>query len=142
MQTFFSKNAEQTKEIGLQIGSKLKQGDIVLLKGQMGAGKTTMTHGIVQGLGSTDFVSSPTYALVNVYKTPQFEIGHFDLYRLADEDDLYSTGFEDFLTQENVLLIEWSQLAERLLPKEPIVIAIESTGETARKITVSGGQFQ
>lgn len=139
MQEFLANSAEETQEIGFQIGKALKKGDIVLLKGDMGAGKTTITHGIVKGLGSDDFVSSPTFALVNTYYGKDFEIDHFDLYRLTDEDDLYSIGFEDFLEEDSkILLIEWSQLAERLLPQDVITVLLKATDDNTRKIAVEG----
>lgn len=93
---------------------------IVLLEGQMGAGKTTLVKQLCKDLGVNEGVSSPTYSIVNEYKGNPFTIFHFDLYRLKSEDELFDLGFEDYLYQHAYLFIEWPQLALNFLPMDVI----------------------
>lgn len=135
---FITRSAEETIEIGRKIGKKLKGGDIIAFKGGMGAGKTTVTHGIAVGMGLRDDVSSPTFAIVNEYKlkgaTPLY---HFDMYRI-DSDELESIGFYDYLESGGVLAIEWSEnIAEELL-ESVITLELERMSDNERRITLIG----
>jgi tRNA threonylcarbamoyladenosine biosynthesis protein TsaE len=132
-----SKSAEQTELIGGAIGRLLASPGVVLLRGALGAGKTTLTRGLAGGLGLEDLsdVRSPSYTLVNVYQG-RVPIYHLDLYRLEGERDLYSTGFDDFLNVEGVSIVEWG---ERLLfPIETAVtVDIDYAGENERFLHIS-----
>lgn len=88
---------------------------IFLLEAPMGAGKTTLIKACCKALGSQDHFSSPTYAIINEYKSPEFKIFHFDLYRLKNEEELYDLGIEDYLTNKAYCFFEWPQLVENMI---------------------------
>ena len=121
------------------IGKKLRGGDIIAFKGGLGAGKTTITHGIAIGMGLRDDVSSPTFAIVNEYIGSGLSLCHFDIYRIS-ADELESIGFYDYLTDDRVLAIEWSENIADELPDGVITIDIERIGEDDRKIIVTGDE--
>lgn len=132
----FSRSPEQTRRAGLEIARSLSIPGIVLLRGALGTGKTTLTRGIAQGLGLDDpgLVSSPSFTLINIYNGI-CPIYHVDLYRLGDERDLYSIGLDDFLGREGVTIIEWSErLAEDL--EDAIIVEIEDAGDDRRMLHI------
>ena len=136
MQTFKTSSATETKAVGEKLGRVLKGGDIVAFKGGLGVGKTTITHGIAKGVGVKDLVSSPTFAIVNVYRGSP-NICHFDMYRISGGPDLESTGFYDYLTEDNIILIEWSEnVADEL--GSVITVEIKRLGENEREIIIEG----
>ncbi len=108
MTEYLSDSPERTIEIGREIAKSLSAGDCVLYKGEMGAGKTHLTKGIALYFGAGDVVSSPTFALVNEYEG-DIPIFHYDLFRINTIDDLYATGFFDYLDRGGITLIEWSE---------------------------------
>jgi tRNA threonylcarbamoyladenosine biosynthesis protein TsaE len=132
----FSKSPEETQRIGAAIARSLPVPGIVLLRGELGTGKTTLTRGIAQGLGLSDpgLVNSPSFTLVNVYRG-DCPIYHVDLYRLQGERDLCSIGLEDFFGIEGVTVVEWS---ERLspVPEGALEIEIEDAGGNRRILHV------
>lgn len=139
---FISNSEEQTRGFAKEIAARLKEGDAVLFKGEMGAGKTAFTKGLAEYFEATEEVSSPTFALVHEYpgRVPLF---HFDLYRISGFDDLYAVGFFDYLDRGGVLAVEWSEnvpgLDEEL--ENVVTVTIEKISENERKITVSGEAF-
>lgn len=135
--SFIADSPEQTVEFGKKIGSKLRGGDIVAFRGGLGAGKTTMTRGIAIGMGLKDEVSSPTFALVNEY-LGKTKLCHFDMYRINGASDLESVGFYDYISDDSVIVIEWSENVAEALPDGLITVEIEPLGEESRKITVTG----
>lgn len=108
----------------------LKKGDVVLLDGEMGAGKTVLAKGIARGLGVSDEVTSPTYAYVNAYG----ELYHFDCYRVSSERQAYELGLADYLDAGGICLIEWSENIRALLPEHCKTVRISGNGEGERKI--------
>ncbi len=132
-------SAAETIEVGKIIGKLLRGGDIIAFRGGLGAGKTTITHGIAIGMGLRDDVSSPTFALVNEYIGSKLSLCHFDMYRIT-ADELESIGFYDYLTEDRVIAIEWSENIEDELPEGVITIEIERIGEDERRITVTGDE--
>lgn len=126
MNRFITNSAEETERLGERIASKLKGMEVIALFGGLGMGKTAFTRGLARGLGADDVVSSPTFALVNEY-SGRVPVYHFDMYRVASWDDLYSTGFFDYL-DTGVLIIEWSENIEGALPENALRITI-SRGE-------------
>lgn len=136
---FITHSAAETIEVGKMIGKKLRGGDIIAFKGGLGAGKTTITHGIAIGMGLRDDVSSPTFAIVNEYIGSGLSLCHFDMYRIS-ADELESIGFYDYLTDDRVLAIEWSENIADELPDGVITIDIERIGEDDRKIIVTGDE--
>lgn len=126
MNRFITNSAEETEQLGERIASKLKGTEVIALFGGLGMGKTAFTRGLARGLGADDVVSSPTFALVNEY-SGRVPVYHFDMYRVTSWDDLYSTGFFDYL-DTGVLIIEWSENIEGALPENALRITI-SRGE-------------
>lgn len=114
----------------------MKGTEVIALFGGLGAGKTAFTRGLSEGLGFEDGVSSPTFALVHEYEG-KFPIFHFDMYRVTTYDDLYSTGFFDYIGN-GILVIEWSENIEGVLPNDAIRITIKPLSENEREITISG----
>ena len=108
MQSIITNSAAETEKFAQELAGKLKGNDVLAFFGGLGMGKTTFVRGLARGLGSSDEVSSPTFALVHEYRsTPK--LYHFDMYRVASFDDLYSTGFFDYLETGAILAIEWSE---------------------------------
>ncbi len=122
-------------DIGVKLASGLKGNEVIALFGGLGMGKTALTTGIAKGFGAENCVSSPTFAIVNEYHG-KAAIYHFDMYRVNTWDDLYSTGFFDYLGN-GVIIIEWSENIENALPDEYIKISIEKgSSENERIFTV------
>ncbi|WMM24135.1 tRNA (adenosine(37)-N6)-threonylcarbamoyltransferase complex ATPase subunit type 1 TsaE [Tissierella sp. MB52-C2] len=129
---------EETKEFGIRLGNLLRKGDILCLNGDLGAGKTTLTKSIGLGLGVYDYITSPTFALINEY-TGKIPVYHFDVYRLENVEELYDLGFDEYFYGKGVCIIEWAEKIERLLPKERIVLDIEKGKDIdERRINITG----
>lgn len=123
MVKLISHSADETEQIGEKIAKKLHGTEVIALFGGLGMGKTAFTRGLTRALGVDDGVSSPTFALVNEY-SGKYNIYHFDMYRVNSWDDLYSTGFFDYI-DNGILVIEWSENIEGALPENAIRITIE-----------------
>lgn len=134
---FYTNSPEETIELGKQIGSRLKGGEIIAYKGGLGAGKTTITRGIALGMGLPDNVSSPTFSIVNEYHGSGLSLYHFDMYRISGGEDLETTGYFDYMSDDAVIAAEWSENIEDELDSSVITIELESTGGDGRKITVT-----
>ncbi len=137
MTEYRTASEEETAAVAKKTAEILKPGDVVAFRGGLGAGKTTFTRYLCEALDCRDDVSSPTFALVHCYRA-KMPVCHFDMYRIHSFDDLYSTGFFDYLDIGALLLIEWSENVEEFLPEERITITIERLSDTERKITVEG----
>ena len=137
---FITHSPEETIKTAEKIGSLLKAGDMIAYKGGLGAGKTTFTRGIANGLGLGDCVSSPTFALVNEYRGKNITMYHFDMYRIQTEDGLETTGFFDYPFEDNIAVIEWSENIAEFLPENIIYITINTIGENDREIIIEGGE--
>ncbi len=138
MQRFLSSSPEETEQIAERLAKTLSGNEVIAMFGGLGAGKTAFTRGLARGLGAGDCVSSPTFALVNEYEG-RFPIYHFDMYRVATYDDLYTTGFFDYLGS-GIMVIEWSENIEGLLPDEKMTVTIRPVSEEQREITIEGAQ--
>lgn len=135
---FITRSPEETAALAQRLAEDLKGGEVLAFTGGMGAGKTAFTRGLVLGLGAGDVVSSPTFALVNEYRG-RLTVEHFDMYRVNGWDDLYSTGFFDYLDTDSVLVIEWSENIAGALPDQVISIDIQpGEEESQRVITIDG----
>ncbi len=115
----------ETEELGAKIAAVLRGNEMIALFGDLGAGKTAFTRGLCKGLDISDGVSSPTFAIVNVYNG-RFPVYHFDMYRIADADDLFATGYYDYIGN-GVIVIEWSENIESELESDAIRIRIGKT---------------
>lgn len=141
MNKIISKSTEDTEQIGALIAEKLCGNEVIALFGGLGMGKTAFTRGLCRGLGVNDGVSSPTFALVNEYHG-KYNIYHFDMYRVTSWEDLYSTGFFDYL-DNGVLVIEWSENIEGALPENAIRINIsKGDSDDERTFEIEGVDIQ
>lgn len=135
---FTTNSPRETMLLAERIAAKLQGGEVIAFTGGMGAGKTAFTRGLATGIGAGDVASSPTFAIVNEYRG-RLTLEHFDMYRIDSWDDLYSTGFFDYLGTGRVLAIEWSENIEGALPEDTISIDIRpGDGESQRIITIRG----
>lgn len=132
-------SGEETREVGRQLAALLPEHAVVLLIGDLGAGKTTLAKGIVEARGAANAneVSSPTFTLIHEYGDPAV-IYHVDLYRLNTPDEARHLGLEDLFDSRALALIEWGERFPELLPAERIEIRIEHTGDDGRRIEVTG----
>ena len=135
--SFTTRSPAETQSLAERLATLLQPGDVLAYTGPMGAGKTTFTVGLARGLGSTDWVSSPTFALVQEYRGPR-PLCHFDFYRITGEEDLYATGFFDYLDGRRILAVEWSERVPEALPEKAIRIGFEPLGGDVRRITITG----
>lgn len=124
MQKFYSESDSQTIKIAEGFAQTLSPGTVVCLFGEMGVGKTVFTNGLCRAMGVSDYVSSPTFTVVNEYDGDGFPIYHFDMYRIEDEDELLEIGFEEYLTSGGICIIEWPENVINSLPKKRIDIEI------------------
>ena len=136
-----SYSAENTFQFGFRLGANAKKGEIYCLSGDLGVGKTVFTQGFAKGMGIDEAVNSPTFTIVQVYEGTKMPFYHFDVYRIADIDEMEEIGYEDYFYGEGVCLIEWAELIEELLPKERTKITIQKNlqkGFDYREILVEG----
>lgn len=139
MREFALSNTDHTGRFGAAIAALLTRGDVVALKGDLGAGKTTLTRGLIRSVcGPETEVPSPTYTLVQTYDGPNFPIWHFDLYRLHHPDEVFELGWTE--TFHGVALIEWPARAGSHLPKQHLVINLETFGDGRRAILEPAGE--
>ena len=134
-----TRSAQETYQLGLEIGQKATPGQVYTLVGDLGVGKTVFTQGMAEGLGITEPVSSPTFTIVQVYEEGRLPFYHFDVYRIGDISEMDEIGYEDYVYGEGVSLIEWANLIEEILPENRISILIEKDLEQGfdyRRITV------
>lgn len=142
MEKIISVNSrEETYDIGRKLGKVLGTGDIVMLDGALGAGKTVITKGICESLGVTGEVFSPTYAIMNEYQSPTCDIYHYDAYRLSSKEDLYDVGFFDNV-YDGISIVEWAgnvfaddDEADNIIRIQ--IKRLDDVSETAREITIS-----
>lgn len=135
-----STSCEQTEQLGEKLAKTFSGTEIIAMFGNLGAGKTAFTRGLCRGLGVTNNVCSPTFAIVNEYEG-KFRVFHFDMYRVSTLDDLHSTGYFDYL-DAGVLVIEWSENIEDILPEDAIRVTIKyGTAENERIICVEGANL-
>ena len=136
-----TESAAQTEAFGRRLAGRLQPGDVIAYTGDLGTGKTALTRGIAAGLGIEEPVLSPTYTIVNEYRSGALPLFHFDLYRLGSEDELFEIGWEDYLEQGGVCVVEWSEHAPELL-RTALHIAISRVpgAENRRIITWEGAE--
>ncbi|MBI4831925.1 MAG: tRNA (adenosine(37)-N6)-threonylcarbamoyltransferase complex ATPase subunit type 1 TsaE [Candidatus Lindowbacteria bacterium] len=132
-----SHSPEQTTKLGETLGRLLESGDVVALVGELGSGKTVFAQGLARGLGvgPDEYVSSPSFTLVNQYKG-RFPIFHVDTYRLGTEAEMVSLGYEEYFDPNGVTIIEWADKVRGLLPERYIVVRFKLRGRETREIDV------
>ena len=116
MSTYISKSEQDTINFAKDYAKKLKTGDIIILSGELGSGKTKFVQGILEYFGLENEISSPTFTIVNEYNTSNLNIYHFDVYRLEDSDEFYAMGGDEYFSK-GICLIEWGEMIENILPK-------------------------
>ncbi|MBQ9082405.1 MAG: tRNA (adenosine(37)-N6)-threonylcarbamoyltransferase complex ATPase subunit type 1 TsaE [Clostridia bacterium] len=135
---YYTASPEETEQVGELLGRALTGTEVIAYEGGLGMGKTAFTRGLARGLGCDAEVSSPTFALVHQYGGGRAMLYHFDMYRVSGWEDLYSTGFFDYL-ETGVLAIEWSENIAEALPEDVIRVCIaRSSGDDGRRIEIRG----
>ncbi len=134
---FLSNSEKETEKIAADFAKKLSGGEVIAYTGNLGAGKTCFTRGLARGLGFKGDVSSPTFALVNEYRGGRLDLFHFDMYRISGFEDLYSTGFFDYISENGVIAVEWSENISGILDEKTIFIDIrQAKSQNSRIITI------
>lgn len=136
--SFYSDSVEDTRKLGRVIGENVQPGEILLLTGGLGAGKTTLTQGILWGLGSDEYARSPTFVLVNEYHA-RIPVYHMDLYRLDTFEEIDGLGLEDYLFGDGLCVIEWADKAQGYFPLDHVDISIETVSDSSRVFTLDTG---
>lgn len=132
-QTVIIKNEMETAAFGMDLGRRVCPGTVIALTGDLGAGKTTLTKAIAQGLGIADMITSPTFTLVKEYGSGRLPLYHFDVYRIGDVDEMYELGYEEYFYGNGVCVVEWADLIEELLPENAVRIQIEYGGKEGER---------
>ena len=123
IKNIYLNNDQETREIGFKLGKLLKPGSIVCLIGDLGAGKTTMTQSLAEALEVDDYITSPTFTIVNQYEG-KMPLYHFDVYRIGCSEEMYDIGFEEYINGDGVCIIEWANIIEDILPDEYLKIEL------------------
>lgn len=136
---FISHSTTQTQRVGSRLGEMLQAGDVILLEGPLGAGKTMLTQGIAQGLGVNEYVTSPSFTLINEYQPrdsgARLPLYHIDLYRLGDvANEAISMGTEEYLYGDGVCVVEWAERAAEIMPPEHLLIRLSFVSDTKRAV--------
>lgn len=131
-----SHSAKETARVGALLSGALRPGDVALLLGGLGAGKSELARGAARGLGVVSPVPSPSFTILNVYEEGRLPLYHFDWYRIEDEEELYEMGVEEQLYGQGVTLIEWPERGPDLIPETRLEIAVRAVSETCRAITI------
>ncbi len=136
MKSFETHSAGETTQLGRELARKLKPGTIVLLRGDLGAGKTTLVKGIAEGFqaAKADDVTSPTFTLIHEYRGPEVALFHIDLYRIDTQRELDTLALDDLMDDSSILLIEWGEKFDRFIREKSAEISIEHLGDDRRKI--------
>lgn len=130
-------SANETEQLGEQIGRLLRGGELIELAADLGGGKTTMTHGLVRGLGSSDPVASPTFTISREYTGGRLHVYHYDLYRLHEMGVVGETLSEVLGEQDAVVIVEWGDVAGSILPEKRVIVTIKPREDGGRNITVA-----
>ena len=139
MKTFTTHSAEETTELGRKLSAEIKPGSVVLLRGDLGAGKTTLVKGIAEGFQAAEAedVTSPTFTLIHEYRGPLVTLFHIDLYRIDTQRELDTLALDDLITPQTILLIEWGEKFERFVKERDVEIAIEHCGGDNRFVRIN-----
>ena len=135
--THITQTREDTQALGMQLAATLKRGDVVLLTGDMGAGKSEFTRGLARGLGVTGYVTSPTFTIMQLHDSGRLPLYHFDWYRISDAEELYELSMDEYLHAGGVAVIEWPSRAEEAIPETYLEVALEPLSDDVRRITLT-----
>ena len=117
-------NEQDTERFGEELGRSAEPGRVLAIIGDLGTGKTTLTKSIARGLGVTDTITSPTFNIIKQYDSGRIPLYHFDVYRIADVDEMFELGYEEYFYGNGICVIEWADLIEDILPEDAMVIRI------------------
>lgn len=134
--SFICSTEKETLALANRLAKLLPGRAFITLDGELGAGKTVFTRGLAAGLGLTDDILSPTFTIVAEHAGER-PLYHFDVYRLSDADELYAIGYEDYLRQEGVIVMEWAVLIPEAVPKAHLAVTLEGEGDLPRRVTLS-----
>lgn len=129
-------NQKQLEKIAIRLGKLVKPGNIICMSGDLGAGKTTFTQALAKGLGVDDYVTSPTFTLINEYEG-RIPLYHFDVYRINHINEMEDLGYEEYFYGHGVSVIEWANLIKDILPPDHLWIEIRVTGEETREVCLT-----
>lgn len=138
LQIFITHSEKETEALGESLASEFKDGTVLAMYGDLGAGKTAFVRGLAKGMGLSCRVSSPTFTIVNEYEGER-ELIHFDMYRLSSSDELFDIGWEDYLARGAVCAVEWSENVDDAFFGDETVIRIEKLSDTDRRISIEEG---
>jgi tRNA threonylcarbamoyladenosine biosynthesis protein TsaE len=134
MLIFETFSPKETEDLGALLGECLSGGQVIALDGELGAGKTQFVKGLAQGLGSAELVTSPTFALLHLYKGARLDLAHFDAYRLRKPEEMEELGYEEYFYGGGVSVVEWGSLVRRYLPEDHLQIWFRMTRGEGREI--------
>jgi tRNA threonylcarbamoyladenosine biosynthesis protein TsaE len=134
---------KKMQALGAAFSKELIAGDVILLSGSMGAGKSEFARGVARGLGVTGSVPSPTFTLLNIYDEGRLPLYHFDWYRIEDPEELFQSGLNEFIGTDGITLIEWHERAEELLPENCMEVQIKLNEDLSREVSfIPRGNFR
>ena len=136
--TYEAATLDATKKIAQDFAKSLNSGDVVCMYGDLSAGKTEFVRAMAQEFAITDYITSPTFTIVNEYKG-RLDLYHFDVYRIADSDEMYEIGYDEYINGDGICVIEWAELIDDILPPHRYNVTINkdlAKGESYRKITI------
>lgn len=138
---FISHSVAQTQQLGAILAHQLQPGDVLLMLGDMGVGKSEFTRGLARGLGVTGYVTSPTFTILQVHEEGRMPLYHFDWYRLSDVEELYELSMDEYLYGDGVSVIEWPSRAEEAIPERYLQVELIPLGDEERiiELTPVGG---
>ena len=131
-----TKSAEETQKFGALLAERLEAGDVLLLRGPLGAGKSELTRGLARGLGVTETVTSPSFTILNVYESGRCPLYHFDWYRLEDAEEIFELGMDEYLGGDGVAVVEWPEKCPEAIPEKYTEVIITAAGEEKREFRI------
>ncbi len=136
MSAFVTRSAQETRALGYRLAAQLLPGDALMLEGPMGAGKSELARGVARGLGVTGYLPSPSFPIMQEYRSGRLPLFHYDWYRLESADELYEIGLDEYLYADGVALVEWPDRLPDAVPDAHLRVRIAGNGEDARLITM------